>query len=655
MSKGKDLSPIFDLRNTFTVIGLTGQIGSGCSEVAEQLSNGFRYSDFEDPREVGLAGYPPQLKHNSYRKYRIVYQYAIKNFKGFTRINYKDILVLFLLQFSLDEFIAFLQTPELQDELKAFGLGYNFSPEIEMLNQLRAEFDGFSNEYRLISDKKNDEGSSFLTDLYEFYFNSGFLQFCQKVHNLLRSSSRLKRNKLLQVVANNLRRSGKPFQFSEPEANEIFTIVEVINDVIKGYRRSPAGIQRTQIVIDDLRNSMEIMFFRQRFAAFYTIAINRDPEKREEALRKKYNGTPDAYHMGEDLWKEEYKGGKSHEFYKANISACIQQADIHISFLTKKEAAQLNIQAAGQLNETADHTSPFFSWNMQLLKYVSLISQPGLVPPSPEERCMQMAYTAKHNSGCISRHVGAAITDENYSIKAIGWNNTPAGQVPCVLRNAEDLLGKKNDIEAFTKFEKTDGKLWDALDVNFRNQIAENQDNLKGRNVCFCFKDLKNSCSDGKNQVHTRSLHAEENAFLQIAKYGGGGIENGKLFTTASPCELCAKKAYQLGIKVIYYIDPYPGISDDHILSTGSKPIKPRLFNGAIGNAYHWLYDPVMPYKDELTLLLGNKFDDYATQQAKKAEKFKEEADQLKVESVKKDQEIEGLKRKIIELGGQQP
>jgi len=246
--------------------------------------------------------------------------------------------------------------------------------------------------------------------------------------------------------------------------------------------------------------------------------------------------------------------------------------------------------------------------------------------------------------------VGAAITDENYSIKAIGWNNTPSGQVPCALRNAEDLLNKKNDIEAFTNFEKTKGDLWQALDINFRSQILENQKNLKGRNVCFCFKDLKNSCSDGKNQVHTRSLHAEENAFLQIAKYGGNGIENGKLFTTASPCELCAKKAYQLGIKVIYYIDPYPGISDDHILSTGTNPIKPRLFNGAIGNAYHWLYDPIMPYKDELTLLLGNKFDDYATQQRKEAKRYKEDAEKLREESEQKSHEIEQLKQKIREL-----
>jgi dCMP deaminase len=277
---------------------------------------------------------------------------------------------------------------------------------------------------------------------------------------------------------------------------------------------------------------------------------------------------------------------------------------------------------------------------MQILKYVSLICQPGIVPPSPEERCMQMAYTAKHNSGCISRHVGAAITDENYSLKAIGWNTTPAGQVPCVLRNAEDLLDTTNDISAFTNYERTDTKFFAALQDKFRTPIKEHKKNLKGRNACFCFKDLKNSCSDGKNQVHTRSLHAEENAFLQIAKYGGVGIENGKLFTTASPCELCSKKAYQLGIKVIYYIDPYPGISLEHILSAGNKPIEIRLFSGAIGNAYHWLYDPIMPYKDEMTLLLGNKFDDYASKQEKRAADAEERC-------VEKDVRIAELERRL--------
>ena len=82
----------------------------------------------------------------------------------------------------------------------------------------------------------------------------------------------------------------------------------------------------------------------------------------------------------------------------------------------------------------------------------------------------------------------------------------------------------------------------------------------------YCFKDIYNGITGKPNQVHTRALHAEENAFLQIAKYGGAKIQGGKLFTTASPCELCSKKAYQLGIKEIYYIDPYPGIKSNHCI-----------------------------------------------------------------------------------------
>lgn len=620
MSATIDLSHIYSLRNNFTIIGLTGQIGSGCSEVAEQLSRGFRYSDFEDPLDGAIDNDTFEFKHSSYRKYRIVYNYAKdkNNFKCYTRINYKDILIIFLLQNSFEDFIQFLRSPELRNNMEIIVPNANFDYEIQMLNELKLQFDTLSQKFKSI--KIKDIRNNFnWNELYEFYFKSEFPAFCDDIHNVLKKNSRVKRNKLLQIISNNLRKSGNPYKFNEPSADNIFTIVELINYIIKSFRKSYKirGEERTQIVIDDLRNPIEIMFFKQRYAAFYIIAINREDVSRQKSLYEKYK-SPDSYDNAKLLCKEEYDEGKNFEFFKANISACIQQADIHISFLTKREVIEKNkdIQEQNSPNNktenvASDNTSPYFSWKMQLLKYVSLISHPGLITPSPEERCMQMAYTAKHNSGCISRHVGAAITDENYSIKAIGWNNTPTGQVPCVLRNTEDLLGNKNDIKAFTKFEKTDSKFFIALDQNFRNKIIENKENLKGRNVCFCFKDVKNSCSDGKNQVHTRSLHAEESAFLQITKYGGVGIENGKLFTTASPCELCAKKAYQLGIKVIYYIDPYPGISDDQILSAGTKAIKPRLFNGAIGNAYHWLYDPMIPYKDELTLLLGNKIDNY--------------------------------------------
>ncbi|EIP0375722.1 deoxycytidylate deaminase, partial [Escherichia coli] len=127
-----------------------------------------------------------------------------------------------------------------------------------------------------------------------------------------------------------------------------------------------------------------------------------------------------------------------------------------------------------------------------------------------------------------------------------------------------------------------------------------------GRNLSYCFKDIHNDLDKEKkgNQVHTRALHAEENAFLQLAKYGGIGVLGGKLYTTASPCELCAKKAYQLGISEIVFIDPYPGIAQDHIINIGSKPPKLIQFRGAIGKSYHRLYEQIIPIKDELEYLL---------------------------------------------------
>lgn len=42
----------------------------------------------------------------------------------------------------------------------------------------------------------------------------------------------------------------------------------------------------------------------------------------------------------------------------------------------------------------------------------------------------------------------------------------------------------------------------------------------------------------------------------------------------------------------------------DHILTIGSDKPEVTLFSGSIGRAYHALYEPIMPYKDELERIL---------------------------------------------------
>lgn len=244
---------------------------------------------------------------------------------------------------------------------------------------------------------------------------------------------------------------------------------------------------------------------------------------------------------------------------------------------------------------------------MNLLRYIALMLHPGLITPTDIERCMQMAFNAKFNSCCLSRQVGAVITDEKYYIKAVGWNDVPQNQVPCSLRCLKKYFSE-NDKNTFSKFEINDDtfrKTLRKINKSYSELSPENNELLDMYDILFCFKDIYNGIKDDKNQVYTRSLHAEENAFLQASKFGGQGIQGGKLFVTASPCELCSKKSYQLGIRDIYYIDPYPGISATHILKHGDDKHNPKLnlFYGAIGNAYVSLYTQRFARKDELQLM----------------------------------------------------
>jgi deoxycytidylate deaminase len=295
-------------------------------------------------------------------------------------------------------------------------------------------------------------------------------------------------------------------------------------------------------------------------------------------------------------------------YISQNIQKCIEISDIHINNPDRQEFNTNELKS-------------------QLYWYIALILHPGLVTPTSIERCMQLAFSVKLNSGCISRQVGAVVSDTNFSVKAVGWNDTPQGQTPCLLRSVEELLnGGEEGI--YSLYERSNTKFQKVLDETYSS--IQKSELLSGRNFSYCFKDLQNAVEGEKNQVHTRSLHAEENAFLQLAKYGGGAIEGGILFSTASPCELCSKKAYQLGIKTVVYIDPYPGISKDHILGAGNNIPNLILFRGALGRAYHRLYQPAMAYKDELQMLTdysikGGKSPD--NQEAKLRELEKENDD----------------------------
>ncbi len=268
-------------------------------------------------------------------------------------------------------------------------------------------------------------------------------------------------------------------------------------------------------------------------------------------------------------------------FYAQDVETCIQNSDI---FLTNNEQ---------------DGKNSLLRRN--ILKYVSLMLHPGLVPPTPIERCMQIAYTAKINSGCISRQVGAVVTDSKYQILSLSWNDVPCGQTSCVYRNMIDIY-RQNDLPAYSNYEiDIEDEFQKYLKRTYKFDSLKIEKILNGLPGSYCFKDTQEKIMGNRNPMDARSMHGEEKALLACDQQR---VIGGVLFTTSSPCEMCAKNAKEHQISKIYYIEPYPGISQKNICDSGKKGNRAEyvLFEGAIGRAYNQLYTPIMPYKDELKL-----------------------------------------------------
>ncbi|MGN1305252.1 MAG: hypothetical protein ACI4YB_09485 [Oscillospiraceae bacterium] len=385
-------------------------------------------------------------------------------------------------------------------------------------------------------------------------------------------------------MGNRIRHHGSIDKERNFSGEHMYSLARRANSFIKAIRNSNKE-RRALICIDAIRNPYEATYFQDRYSAFFLVAVSTDDDERIRRLGENLNH---EQIKALDAKEYPYKLKGEFKFTNQDIGACMQLADIY-------------------LYNPYEVTEGKYFITESIIKYVTLMKHPGLITPTSIERCMQIAYNAKLNSGCLSRQVGAVITDSSFSIKAVGWNSVAEGQVPCNMRNAENYLTNKDE-SSFSTYEIKDKSFNKHMQETYSERIQ--CEFLNGRLCSYCFKDEYEEITGQKNQVHTRSLHAEENAFLQIVKYGGEGIKGGKLFTSASSCVLCSKKAFQLGIKDIYYIDPYPDIATTHILSFGKdKSKRPRchLFYGAIGRAYTCLFTQRIAIKDELSCLYDNK------------------------------------------------
>ncbi len=102
-----------------------------------------------------------------------------------------------------------------------------------------------------------------------------------------------------------------------------------------------------------------------------------------------------------------------------------------------------------------------------------------------------------------------------------------------------------------------------------------------------------------------RSLHAEENAILNLAKYGArlpsidipeeknedgekDDIKGCVLYSTTFPCNLCANKIVTMGIRKVVYAEPYDMKEAKEIFSKNG--VKLERFQGVKSRAFSRFY-----------------------------------------------------------------
>jgi dCMP deaminase len=118
---------------------------------------------------------------------------------------------------------------------------------------------------------------------------------------------------------------------------------------------------------------------------------------------------------------------------------------------------------------------------------------------------MDIAHRVAQRSTCLRRHVGAVLVLEK-RILATGYNGAPSGLPHC------EEVG--------------------------------------------CLRE-QHKVPSGQRHELCRGLHAEMNAMLQAARHGIR-IDGGTLYTTSTPCSLCAKMIINAGIRRVVAAGEYP-------------------------------------------------------------------------------------------------
>ena len=294
-------------------------------------------------------------------------------------------------------------------------------------------------------------------------------------------------------------------------------------------------------IVDSIRNPSEVEHLRSAFhEGFFLFGVYAHYETRWNRVK---HFPP--YNENEALFKQHDKRDADERLeHGQRVRDCYIRADIVI--LNDRD------HHAGSRGEQ--------EFDQKIGNFIDLVERKEPFVPSQDDAMMAIAYANSLRSSCVKRKVGAVVVDKLGNIISSGYNEVPVGASSCM-----DVYGMcyRDKLKEETAR--------DIANVVHDAGVIEQLDPILSRR----FKILD----------YCRSVHAEENTILNIARFGSRITEGASLlYTTTYPCNLCANKIVQVGIGTVVYLEPYPMEEAREVLT--SKSVEQIPFEGVTFNGY---------------------------------------------------------------------
>ena len=112
--------------------------------------------------------------------------------------------------------------------------------------------------------------------------------FREEFEEILKRNTKITISKKLQEWGNNIRQYNTIKKDNEIYAKAPSCLAHKLNQIIKMVRfANKVAKQPTLIVIDALRNPYEVLYFRERYSAFYLMSVNTEDSIRKQKLFEK--------------------------------------------------------------------------------------------------------------------------------------------------------------------------------------------------------------------------------------------------------------------------------------------------------------------------------------------------------------------------------